>query len=189
MEATPSLLGNDHKIKKSDIFVGGSNTYFLISIIAIVVAVIAWCGLWFWNGRIEKSIGSMKSQISSFDSSRDTETESKIISFNNQLNSAQTLLDDHVVLSRALSKFYSFIQPKVQLNKLDISVEQKVISISGIADSYVTVAKQLVSFELYDAVESIGIGTISEESDGNVSFDMTINLDQTKLLLKNFEAE
>lgn len=149
----------------------GSGLFFLIGIVATVVAV--WGGLSVYEGMLTSGIAQTESRI---EQERADMPQGKI----DQVADFQFRIDQVVAegesfdASRLLDSFGGQILPGVALTSFNYDAATKVADVEGEADSFRTVAQQMTAFKKLDAVSELTAPSLERSESGRVSFSFSV---------------
>ncbi len=160
-----------------------SGLIFLISLILFVASIAAAAGAFLYNDYIDKSIVEGNAQLKRNEQALDPTTIQGLTRLNDRINSATTLLDKHVAVSRLFAVLSDATLQNVRFNDFtyaNAGGDKVNISMKGQATSYETVALQSKSFtdpSRKNVFKSPLFGDLNLDQSGNVTFSFSASID------------
>ncbi|MBU4142663.1 hypothetical protein KJ590_01535 [Patescibacteria group bacterium] len=154
----------------------------IISGAALVVVLLLWAGLFFYQKSLFGQINDLKKQQSEIFSAEDKAMAAKIVDFNKGATLAQQLLKNHIYSSAIFSQLAAATLPRVQWRSFDLAVNDNSAALKGLAADYATLAKQILALN-EAGFSNIKISNILLDKIGGVGFAAAFNFDP-KILLK-----
>jgi len=93
-----------------------------------------------------------------------------------------TLLDSHVVWSKAFSKVEGLLQPQVQFLSFSAAVSDNRFEFKALATNYTVVARQIAAFVSDDSIKDIALTNVHVLTSGKLEFSIKIEFDKTKFI-------
>lgn len=148
----------------------------VISIILLVLVGGLYGALKYYNKDVTSKIDEVTSQYNVEYQKFLSGNANEIIDFKNRTDIASALLDDDRPMNNVMAQIESSILPVVYLESLTYDKDKETITLSGVADSFNTVAKQILSFKQNDYFSSVipGTGTMKEQNKLSFSLDLKI---------------
>jgi hypothetical protein len=171
--------------RKIEITTPGENKPIIIGGVVLLLMFILSGGLYFYKKSLEKKIDSINSEIIEVENQRDKKIEENIIILNRQIQLLTNLLDSHVYWTKGLSKLESLMQNQVRLENLSVDVNRGSVIFKAITNNYTTLARQIASFLSDDSINDIKLGNVNVLNDGNLSFNLEVQFNKNKFILKN----
>lgn len=168
--------------RKIEVKVPGENRliYTGIIILVLVLAVSGW--LYFYKNNLESQMADLDVQIANLEKQRDKNAESNLSTLNKQLSLISTLLDSHVVWSKALGKVESLLQPQVQFLSFSAAVVDNRFDFRALATNYTVVARQIAAFSSDDSIKDISLTDVHVLTSGKLEFSLKLGFDKSKFL-------
>lgn len=171
--------------KRIDINIPGKNRATFVAVGFVVLILLLYLGLLIYQKSIERSAKVVDQDITNLDSSRDKQGEQKLLDFKKQAAGIAPILDSRFISSKALTRLQKLAEPRVQFSTLNADLNKSQFSITGVADSYASVAKQVASFYKDPNIGNILVNKLGSLPTGKIEFTMTIDVDQVKFLKAN----
>ena len=168
--------------RKIEIIVPGENRFIYAGIAILVLMLILIGGLYFYKISLENSKIELDVQIADLEKDRDKKVETNLIVLNKQLALISTLLDSHVIWSKALNKIENLLQPQVQFLSFSATVLDNKFEFKALATNYTVVAKQIASFVSDDSIKDVALTDVHVLTSGKLEFDLKIEFDKTKFI-------
>lgn len=139
------------------------------------VAVAIYIGIIFgYKPYLNHRVDSLNQQIATFAQQVPAEQQAEIATFYSQLVNLKGLLNKHV----AMTSFFAWLEqvtlPSVQIQKLNVSGNNRQASITGVARTVTDIASQLAVLESQPGVERINLKNVTN-ANGAWQFDMTVS--------------
>lgn len=136
----------------------------------------------FGYGRILNStLASKNTELDKIESSIDPATVEGFVRLRDRLNSASSLLDNHIALSGFFSALETILPTPIRFTSLDLSLggDNKVVKLSGggLAKSFNTLAAASQAFATDGRIKNAIFSNIAVNKDSSVSFLLTATLD------------
>lgn len=171
----------------------GSNIFFLISLLILIVAIIGAGGVYFWEKKINKDIASVNESLVRARNSFDQNTVKEFSRLNDKINSSEFLLKQHVAPS-VLFKVIGDVTLKnvrfVNFRYANAGGDKISISMNGEAVSYEAVALQASAFtnpKLRNVFRSPIFSDPDLGSNGRAVFTFTTGIDP--ILLNHYKLK
>jgi hypothetical protein len=160
----------------------------VLASILLVLVLLAYGGLYFYRGSIEKEIELLNVKKESMQTDENNNNIDKVISLSKSLASAKGLLLPHVYSSNSIRLIEDLTLPDASWDSFSFDYSSGKISLKGKASTYSEVAKQILIFE-NDQEKRISravVSGISLDKAGGVAFscDLTLNKDYLKKFIK-----
>ena len=168
--------------RKIDINVPGENRFIYTGITVLILMFVMIGGLYFYKSGLEDTKTGLDAQIVNLEKERDKKVEANLLTLNKQLSLITTLLDSHVLWSKALGKVENLLQPQVQLLSFSAAVTDNRFEFKARALSYTAVAKQIAAFVSDDSVKDINLNNVHVLTDGKLEFSVRLDFDKNKFL-------
>lgn len=155
------------------------SSQFIGSAVAVLFALAAWGGLTYYDGRLQSEIDVMTESINAKNSGFSGEDVDRVADFSLRTGLLDTNLKGKIDPSALLISLQNVMFDSIVLS--DYSYDQKsgLITIGGNAESFRSLARQLVAFRKLPGFKSLSIGHTSREDDGKITFDAVITVGAT----------
>ena len=178
-----SLIPKDYK--KEGIFKSTSSKIELILVISIILALVLFGGLFFYQKSLSSELEGLQAEAAELEGQRDKEFENKAVPFEKTLKNLKVVLDKHLYWSKLLSEIESLAVPQVSFSNFNGILESdglvKLI-LDGNAMGYTYLAKQLTSFGQEKSVLNIETDNIRLGSEKGIDFEFIIKFAKDTLL-------
>ena len=168
--------------KRIDVYIPGQNRAVVLSVSVLVLVLVVGGVLFFLNRSVTADMESINSQLTALEKSRDTNQEKKLLQIKEQLATANTLLNTHIIWSNAFSRVQGHILPTVQFEQFSANMGKGEYVFQATADGFTSIAKQIAAFSTDDALLDVAVGQMQSSTTGRVSFSMILKLDTDKLI-------
>jgi len=168
--------------RKIDIKVPGENRLLYSGVAILILILIAMGGLYFYRNTMESKIVELDAQISALEKTRDKNVETNLLTLSKQLSLISTLLDSHVVWSKAFGKVESLLQPQVQFLTFAAAVSDNRFEFKALAPNYTVVAKQMAALVSDDSIKDLALINVHVLTSGKLEFSIKIEFDKTKFI-------
>lgn len=150
-----------------------------LSLAVLVLTLLIFGGFKGYEFYQQSNIEKIRGQIEEIESKQDKEMAQKILDTHKTITSVRGLLKNHIYSTQFFDALEKTTLPRVQWYNFTLLTDGNA-SLSGKADSYSTLAKQIIAFE--EAKFKISVSGISYKKDG-VEFSATTEFDP-KIFLK-----
>lgn len=168
--------------RKIELNVPGENRIIYTGITVLVLMLILTGGLYFYKSTMEDKKTGLDANIISIEEDRDKKVEQNLLTLNKQLSLISTLLDSHIVWSKALSKVESLLQPQVQFLSFSAAVSDNRFEFKALANNYTVVARQIAAFVSDDSIRDIALNNVHVLTSGKLEFSIKIEFDKIKFI-------
>ena len=168
--------------RKIDIKVPGENRLIYAGITVLVIMLVLVGGLYFYKNNLENKKTELDTKIISLEKDRDKKAEANLLTLSKQLTLISTLLDSHVVWSKAFSKVEGLLQPQVQFLSFSAAVSDNRFEFKALATNYTVVARQIAAFVSDDSIKDIALTNVHVLTSGKLEFSIKIEFDKTKFI-------
>lgn len=149
----------------------------LVAVILLAVLVLAgWLVLGYYKKSLENQIGAMDSKIVGLQSNENKDSAQKIKQLQQDLKMAGPLLNEHIFSSSALQFLQESTLPQVRYTDFNLKIDGAVMSVSGEAQTYNVLAKQIAIFNGNKMITNVTVDKVALSQAGGVSFHLTISL-------------
>ncbi len=168
--------------RKIEINVPGENKFIYTGITVLILMFILVGGLYFYKSTLEQRVADLDAKIVSIEGERDKNSETNLLILDKQLSLISTLLDSHVVWSKALGKIEGLLQPQVQFLSFSAAVAEDKFEFKALATNYTVVARQIAAFVSDDSIKDISLTNVHVLTNGKLEFSIKLEFDKTKFL-------
>lgn len=155
----------------------------VLSLIILFAVVFIWLGLFFYNRSLDKEQEILFQKMEQLKKEENKEMVNKIISMEKGLKSAKGLLAAHTYPSNIFGFLERLTFANVAWEKFDFDAEGLESSLSGRAQTYNVIAKQILVFQSEPAIANISVSGVQLDQNGGVSFSAKI-IFNSKILVK-----
>lgn len=168
--------------RKIDINVPGENRLVYVGITVLVLMLVLVGGLYYYRSGLEDKKTELDAKIVNLEKDRDKKVEQNLLTLNKQLSLISTLLDSHVLWSKAFSKVEGLLQPQVQFLSFSAAVSDNKFEFKALANNYTVVARQIAAFVSDDSIKDIALTNVHVLTTGKLEFSIKLDFDKTKFL-------
>ena len=164
---------------------GFSGLIFLVALLIFITSIVAAGAAFLYQGYLQTSLNSKKDSLDKYQAAFDLPTIQALVRFDSRINEAKAVLAKHVAPSGI---FYFLSQQtlvNVQLRDFSYTLGPDgsvAIQMSGVADSFSTVALQSDQFGASKALKDVVFSGIAVETGGKVSFHVAATVDPSLVL-------
>jgi len=170
--------------KKIEIKVPGENRMLICGIVATILVAGLFFGLKMHLTSLEEQISQINQEIAELEIQRNKKAEKDLLALGERISVASSIVNDHILLTKAFEKIESLLSRQVQVLSLEVSVGSKNIKLNMVATTYTAIAKQIAAFLADDVMEDVVVGKISPGSGGLLEFGMELDLASSKFFKK-----
>lgn len=128
-------------------------------------------------GQAQANLKKIEGQISAQRTTEMIGLESNIKTYKEEIDKFAPYLNNHILIT----KFFDFLEknthPRVYFTQMALKASHASVSLSGRADSFLSLGQQLMIFNESPMVKSFSISNISLSEERNVMFNLTLSLD------------
>ena len=168
--------------KKIEIRVPGENRLVYTGITVLILVFVLVGGLYFYKKSLENQKTELDAEIVRLDKDRNKDIETNLLTLNKQLSLLSTLLDSHILWSKALNKIENLLQPQVQFLSFSAAVIDNRFEFKALAANYTVVARQIASFVSDDSIKDIALTDVHVLTSGKLEFSIKLEFDKTKFI-------
>ena len=149
--------------------------YFLV--FSIVFLTTAYVFLISLEKKAQANLEAIEQQISTQKTTEMTSLESTIKAYKREVDEFAPYLGGHVLIT----KFFDFLEenthPRIYFSQMNLDSSSASVSLSGKADSFLSLGQQLMIFNNSPIVKSVSLSGISLSEEGNILFNLGLSLD------------
>lgn len=168
--------------RKIEIKVPGENRIIYGGATILVLMLILVGGLYFYKNTLKDKKTELDANIVNLEKDRDKKVEANLLTLNKQLSLISTLLDSHVVWSKALAKIEGLLQPQVQFLSFSAAISDNRFDFKAMATNYTVVARQIAAFVSDDSITDVALTNVHILTSGKLEFSIKLEFDKTKFL-------
>jgi hypothetical protein len=172
---------------------GFSGLILLLAVLVFVASIAAAGGAFLYKGLLERALQGKKDSLVKYQEAFDLPSIQSLVRFDTRLNEARKVLNRHIAPSAIF--FFLSQQTLAKVQFTDFSYETQddgtaAIVLTGVADSFPTVALQSDQFGSNKALKDILFSNLSIREGGSVSFQVTATVDLSLILYaKNLDSQ
>ncbi len=148
-----------------------------LAITLIVGALVIYFGLIGISLYMGGKLSNIKNQVTFLQSQEDVAKENSMADFSNRLDTLSTILNEHIYFSRIFPFISRITLPQVVYGSFQADATTGSLKLDGAADSFSTMAKQLVLFYDNNQIKSVDISNIKIGQNGGVTFSVNLSID------------
>ncbi len=168
--------------RRIEINVPGENRLIYIGTTVLVLMLVIIGVLYFYKSGLEDTKTGLDAQIVSLEKDRDKKVEANLLTLSKQLSLMSTLLDSHIVWSKALGKIENLLQPQVQFLSFAAAVSDNRFEFKALAANYTVIARQIAAFVSDDSINDITLTNVHVLTTGKLEFSIKLGFDKTKFI-------
>lgn len=166
----------DEKLEREELPVGWPWRFFLFSLLVFLTTLIVYAGLSFgYKPFLTAQIEEQEAAIAQLSRTIPKKQQEDFVTFYSQLVNLQTLLKNHVFVS----KIFPFLQNNtnrfVYYTLIDLRLGERRLGLEGVAANYGVFSQQLQAFTVAPEVESLIVNE-SSALEGGVKFRLSLIL-------------
>ncbi|HWB34288.1 MAG TPA: PilN domain-containing protein [Candidatus Paceibacterota bacterium] len=172
---------------------GAASLIFILALLIFIASLVAAGAAFAYSGYLQSALNSKKASLAKYQDSYDLPTIQALVRFDTRIQQAQIILQKHLEPSNIFFFLAQQTLVKVQLTDFSYAIGADgtpSIELSGVADSFSTVALQSDQFGGSKVLKDVIFSDITVNSDGTVSFKVTADVDPSLILFsKNLTAQ
>ncbi len=173
-ELTSPFIPKEASALGSHLGVGSGAWLFPLVLVAFIASLVAAGGLFFYQRSLEATHADWQEQVRGQEEDLRPELLAQISDLSSSISVARELLSGHVFASHAFILLQSVTHPFVSFSSMSLSRDAKKIELSGVANSYRSVAEQVGLLETHPQVEKVDFGGLSVGERGLVNFRLAV---------------
>ncbi len=161
---------------------GGMGFLFFIALFVFIVSLVAAGGVFAWSNILKASIASKADSLQKAEGAFDIATVQDLIRTDARITNAKTLLRSHVAASSLFAFLSQQTLQSVQFTSFDYKLSTDgtaTMVLSGIADSFSSVALQSDQFGASKVLRDVVFSDIKTSTSGAVSFSVSATVDSS----------
>lgn len=168
--------------RKIEVRIPGENRLVYTGTTILVLMVLVVGGLYFYKNRLETTVTELDAQILNLEKDRDKKVEANLLTLSKQLSLISTLLDSHIIWSRAFGKVEGLLQPQVQFLSFAAAVSDNRFEFKALASNYTVLARQMAAFVSDDSIKDMSLADVHVLTTGKLEFSIRLEFDKTKFV-------
>jgi Tfp pilus assembly protein PilN len=179
MELNKATLLEEQLRKGEKIDMGLPWRFLAFMIISFILLVFLYVGMEFgYKPYLDRQIKNYDMEIKKITTALETTNEQNLAQIYSQFVNIQTLLKNHLQPSKLFTFWENTIHPKVYYTSFTLSIPERGLSISGVAQDFKSVIEQMEIYRLRPEVKNVEIGKIGldENKDGKGGTTFVLNL-------------
>ena len=148
--------------------------YFLV--FSVVFLTTAYVFLISLESRAQVSLEAIEQQISEQKTIEMASLESTIRVYKKEVDLFAPYLTNHILITKFFDFLESNAHPRIYFSQMNLKSSTASVSLSGRADSFLSLGQQLMIFDNSPIVKSISLSNISLSEEGNILFNLGISL-------------
>lgn len=152
------------------------NIWVVVSVILIAAVIAAYLGLYFYRNKLNGQKNDLDGQIAQLDAQRDLDMEANFTRLEKGISDLKKVLENRIYSSHLFKMLEELTLPTVWYNNLSIDFSKASLDLEVAADSYNTMAKQVVILENDSRIKKVDFSDVSLEKEGGVTSSFTIDL-------------
>ncbi len=168
--------------RKIEVKIPGENRLIYTGTAVLILMLVLTGGLYFYRSNLEDTKTGLDAQIVNLEKERDKKVETNLLTLSKQLTLISTLLDSHIVWSKALSKVENLLQPQVQFLSFSAAVIDNRFEFKALATNYTVVARQIAAFVSDDSIKDVALTNVHVLTTGKLEFGIKLEFDKTKFI-------
>jgi len=153
------------------------NIWVIISFVLIIAAVAAYLGLFFYRNNLIQEKNDLESQIYQIDGQRDLAMEANFINLEKGISDLKKVLENRMYPSYLFKMVEELTLPTVWFENMNADFSKATLDLDVAADSYDTMAKQIVILENDFRIKEVNFSDVKLEKEGGVNSSFNIALD------------
>jgi len=151
--------------------------------LAIIFAIYG--GLLLYKSSVMSQLKNVVDQLVANEEARSLSDEKNLLKVNDNLAVVLPILNSHIYVSEAYSRFQQDINSQVQIESLGVKTGTGEFTFKALAASFSVVAKQIAAFYADGAISDVVISKIMSMPTGQIEFSGMVIFDVDRTLKKN----
>jgi len=195
-----NLIPKEYKKRKVAIGAIFSKTGGLV-LGLLILSLLIYGGLLIYKNKVQKQFEGINQEINKLDLMRNKEKETNIYNTDKKINLVENLFAEHLYWSKIFTRLEQAVIPQVYFknSKFNFVGEEVNIQLSGVAQSYTALAKQMIGLKMdpSDALASssdplvlkVDLTKMSLSEKGGIEFEMSVVFDKNILINKTGQTK
>jgi len=167
----------------------------------LILSLLVYGGLLIYKNKVQKQFDGINQEISRLDSMRNKEKEVSIYNASKKINLVEGLFKEHLYWSKIFTRLEGAVNPQVYFGNSKFSIVGGEVSVqlSGIAQTYTALAKQMVGLKMDPSdtltsssdplVLKVDLTKTNLNEKGGIEFEMSVLFDKNILINKTEQAK
>lgn len=170
-------------------------TFFgFITTIVFIASVVAYGILFLYKKQLSSTINVTSESLTRQSQTFDSNIVLELDDVNRRLQSAETLLENHTVITPLFKSLEEITLKTVRFTSFNLQMptaerNTTIVKMSGVAEGYDTIALQSDTFSRNRFFKDPIFSNLVPDQKGNVSFDLTFLVDPTFVLYKTYAVQ
>lgn len=161
--------------QEADLVFDPLKKWVTIVLILFVASVLIAGGLWVHQRNLLAKVNELEKQIQNLEKQKDQASVDKFISLEQKLIILRQIFASHVYSSKAIDLIEKSTLPVVQWTNLDLDTKNNILNLTGNANDWLTVAKQITAFEK-ENLRIINIFKLAVGEEKGINFGLKIGI-------------
>ena len=149
--------------------------YFLVfSVISLTMAYVFLISL---EKQAQASLEAVEQQIFEQKTTEMANLESTIKAYKIEVDDFAPYLGNHILITKFFDFLEENIHPRIYFSQMSLKSSSANVSLSGMADSFLSLGQQLMIFNSNSIVKNVSLSNISLSEEGSIVFHLSISLD------------
>lgn len=123
------------------------NLILFISLAILIIAILAYFGLGFWQKKADQKIKELDGKIAAFKTKERLDLESDLKKTKKKIDDFNFLFERHKISSNFFQFLEKVSHPKIQFSDFKLDLKDGKIDLSGQTESFVTLGQQAIIFQ------------------------------------------
>lgn len=166
----------------------GMGLFFLLALLIFVMSLVAAGAAFGYERLLNKTIADKDTDLRRAEGAFDASAIQDLVRMDARLTQARTLLQTHVSPSAIFYFLSTITLERVQFDSFDVIITKEgggVMTLSGVADSFSTVALQSDQFGASKILRDVIFSGITVSDSGKVTFTVNATVDPSLVLYSN----
>jgi len=168
------LLSKRPALDRARIVTQGGEWLFTFSIVAFILIILAWGGLFLFKKTLVTNAANWREQIGILEKELRPDLLNQLFAISNRLSAAREVLTNHTFSSNVFALLEKNTHPQVFYSSFQYAADTRTITLTAKAGSYRIVADQITIFESDPQVERVSFGGLSLDDKGHVGFKLSV---------------
>jgi hypothetical protein len=160
--------------KESHTVSSGMGIFTTLALVFLILMGMAYGGVYLYRTSIESSLDGLTRNLAKIEEELDSDIIQEIVRVDKGLAVAQNLLSQHVYSSRLFTFFEDNTLATVQYSDFSYVFGSRSVTLSAVADSYVSLDEQIRILRNSPLVRSVQFSNIDMMDDGLIGFSLIL---------------
>lgn len=144
----------------------------ILCVVLLALVLLIWLGLFVYNKSLDGQVKNLESKLQDLKKEENREMAKKIKDLESSLEITKTLLNSHLYTSQVFEFIEKLVLPNVQFADFNLNSKNSQVSLTGSAQTYNTLARQMLIFQQEKEVKEVKVSGISLDQLGGIKFSM-----------------